>query len=104
MIDRIVFVSDRTATALRPAERKKVWAKNPARKGWRCPGCDKPVAMRELGGLEMGSAAPDGGRWWVKGTCPHCLARIQFTKHGARVLARDVPTREVTTTIRERRP
>lgn len=103
MIDRIVFVHERSPIKLTAKERRKVWAKNQTGKGWHCAGCGKPVALRELGRLEQGSSAPDGGRWWVKGDCPHCGRRCQWSKSGTRVLTNDTPGLEVRTTIIRRK-
>lgn len=87
-ITKIVFVSvDRQPAKLPRGQR--------AAKQWACPGCGRAVGADTLIDFEHGWHLDDGGRWWVKGICPHCRRRIQFTKHGAMVLEVNVPGREM---------
>ena len=79
-ITRIVFIAqERRAPKPRSRSRRI--------KQWRCPACDKPVEADTLLDFETGWATEVGGRWWTKGVCPHCFNRVQFTKHGAVVIA-----------------
>lgn len=79
-ITRIVFIAqERKAPKARSRTRKV--------KQWLCPSCSKPVEADTLLDFENGWHTADaGGRWWIKGVCPHCFNRIQFTKSGAVVI------------------
>lgn len=64
--------------------RRSVMAKR--KKGWACPGCERPVSAGTLLDYKMGGELGQVGKWYVRGRCPHCGKHIQFTKHGAMVL------------------
>lgn len=79
-IHTIVFVTP----SRQPAPRKG----GKRAKQWTCPdpACSRTLATDELLDFENGWSLVDQGRWWVKGICPHCFSRVEFTKSGARVL------------------
>jgi hypothetical protein len=72
-IHTIVFITPDRQPAKLPRGKK-------AQKQWRCPGCGRAVGADSLIDFETGWAMGEAGRWWVKGICPHCMQRVQFTK------------------------
>lgn len=89
-VTKIVFVSQDRQPAKLPRGKK-------ASKQWACPGCGRAVGADTLLDFEHGWALEDAGRWWVKGICPKCGRRIQFTKHGSMMLEVNTVGREMTT-------
>lgn len=78
-IHTIVFITPSRQPA--PKTRKRA-------KQWTCPDpeCGRTLATDELLDFENGWSLVDQGRWWVKGICPHCFSRVEFTKSGSRML------------------
>ena len=72
-------------------------------KGWKCPACAAPIRFWEDGHI-LGWEVKDAGRWYVKGTCRACGARVMFTKQGGVVLRGEGKSGDVpfTTVIRKR--
>lgn len=62
-------------------------------KQWACPApeCGRSLATDELLDFDNGWSVGDAGRWWVRGICPHCFSRLEFTKSGSRVLNTAMP-------------
>lgn len=87
-ITKIVFLAQDRQPAKRPRGMK-------ARKQWACPGCGRAVGADTLLDFESGWVMEDTGRWWTKGICPHCGQRVQFTKHGSKVIEVNIPGREM---------
>ena len=79
-IRTIVFLATDRQPAKLPKGKRAV-------KQWVCPSCGRAVGADTLLDFEHGWHTDDSaGRWWVKGICPYCWNRIQFTKHGAAVV------------------
>lgn len=83
-IHTIVFVSPDRQPAKRPKSAK-------GGKQWVCPpSCGRRIGADDLIDFEHGWSMEDaGGRWWVKGICPHCWRRVQVTKTGIGVVEGD---------------
>lgn len=102
-IHTIVFLATDRRAAKRPKSAK-------GGKQWLCPACARKLGADDLLDFEHGWSLGDQGRWWVKGICPHCWKRVQFTKTGATVVDGDpqvgrpwTPVRKTVILKRERK-